>query len=260
MLPGLPPEFAALAARLQVRLPEVLGANLVGLYTYGTLHDNSFVSGRSDMDCIAVTEDPLDARAFRRLGDWLAVVLTDCPSAARLQMSLLVRSRVLEDDPSACLYQFGVLTRSGSDGNPIIWLDCLHRGHVLVGPDPSSFVPPITPLVLHDALVREVGYLWAEVCQKPNSEWRDRDSYRAYVVLTLCRILYTNATGKVASKSAAATWALLQLPEEFGGLLEAAERASREQITANLEVAEIARLINYVGSEIGWTPPSRSGV
>ena len=39
-----------------------------------------------------------------------------------------------------------------------------------------------------------------EISTKPHSEWRDVPSYRAYAVLTLCRIFYTFKEGTVVSK------------------------------------------------------------
>jgi hypothetical protein len=57
----------------------------------------------------------------------------------------------------------------------------------LYGPEPSSFVPPITTAVLHQALVREVGYLREEI-DNAASEWRDVPSYTGRGLLPLPRI------------------------------------------------------------------------
>ena len=131
------------------------GSPFVGLYVYGSLCDEVFIPLTSDMDCIVVTRRPLDASTFSRLDAWLGEAAAQDPCVARLQMSFLVRDRLLDDDPTSCLYQFGALGRSGSDGNPIIWLDFFQRGLTLRGEDPRAFVPAITPDILHDALVRE---------------------------------------------------------------------------------------------------------
>ena len=162
----LPDEFRDAARLLREHLPFVLGSNFVGLYVYGSALDPTFVPGRSDLDCLLVTEAALDAAGFDALSTWLAQTAGQEPSLLRVQMSILVGGRVLEDDPGACLYQFGVLSRRGSDGNPIVWLDFYARGLVLLGPDPHEFVPEITPVLLHAALVREVGYLREEISTK----------------------------------------------------------------------------------------------
>lgn len=46
--------------------------------------------------------------------------------------------------------------------------------------------------------------------------------YQAYVVLTLCRMLYTLHTGSVTTKPRAARWALATLDERWGPLIERA--------------------------------------
>ena len=77
-----------------------------------------------------------------------------------------------------CLYQFGELTRSGSDGNPIFWLNILESGVTLYGEPPVNFVPEITSDIVFEALQREVGYIRDEFAN-PDSEWRDKPKYRA---------------------------------------------------------------------------------
>lgn len=257
MPPSIPDGLAPLVERIVAGLPGLLGAELVGIYLYGSLLEPGFVPGRSDVDCIAVTERPLDAPTFDRLGHWFASALGEDPRFARLQMSLLVRDRVLEDDPAACLYQFGVLRRSGSDGNPIIWLDHFQRGRTLLGPDAASFVPAITPALLHEALVREVGYLREEISLRPDGEWRDRPSYRAYAVMTLCRILHTDATGDVTSKAHAAERAIERTPPEHHGLIRSAGRVSDDVASEELPLPAIERLIRHVQSEIDRHVPEQ---
>jgi len=249
---SLPAELHGVVGLLTEHLPRLLAPNLVGVYVYGSALDPSFVPGRSDLDCIVVTEMALDEAAFDALGTWLTGAVEEEPNLARVQMSLLVRDRVLEDDPAACLYQFGVLTHSGSDGNPIIWLDFYQRGMALHGPDPRAFVPKITPAVFHQALVREVGYLREEISTKAESESRDRPAYQAYAVLTLCRILYSKATGTVASKAAAAAWAIAETPGEsdLHDLIRVAEDVSNERWTAALPLPLIERFIRYVEERV----------
>jgi hypothetical protein len=215
----IPTLVSALLRDLTAHLPSVLGRNLVGIYLYGSLTQRTFDPERSDVDCIVVTRRDLTDAQFGRLEAWLAGAAETNPWAARLQISFLIRDEVLTMDAKACLYQFGLLKRCGSDGNPIIWMNVLESGVVLYGPRPEAFVPEITPEVLFRALEREVGYLREEIIEKPRSEWRDVPSYRAYAVLTLCRILYSFSKGTVVSKKRAASWALKHLPEEWGEII-----------------------------------------
>lgn len=197
-----------LAKELQANL----GPNVRGLYVYGSLTQNTFDVRRSDVDCVAVIRRRLSPAVESRLRAGLRRLRTRHPWMRRLQLSILIQRELLRCNGDGWLYQFGRLSRSGSDGNPIIWANILESGRVVFGTDPHSFVPPITPALMRAALEREVGYLRAELVTKRASVWRSRGAYRRYATLTACRILYTLETGRVASKRTAAVWALRRLP------------------------------------------------
>src|SRR5260370_34857010 len=133
----------------------------------------------------------------------------------RLQLTILIQRELLQFNGDGWLYQFGRLSRTGSDGNPIIWANILESGHVVFGADPHTFVPPITATLMRAALEREINYLRTELIMKPASVWRARAAYRRYAALTACRILYTLETGRVGPKRTAAVWALRRLPSVY---------------------------------------------
>ena len=153
----VPAQVSALLEEIVGRLPLILGRNLVGVYLYGSLTQRAFDPARSDVDCIVVTRRDMTDAQFRRVEAWLVRAAESNPWAKRLQVSFLIRDEVLTMNSKGCLYQFGRLSRSGSDGNPIIWVNVLESGVVLYGPPPETFVPPITPETLFAALEREVG-------------------------------------------------------------------------------------------------------
>lgn len=247
----VPEKVSALLRELGARLPAVLGRNLLGVYLYGSLTQGAFDPEQSDVDCIAVTRRDLSEAQFRRLNEWLARAAESNPWAARLQMVFLIRDEVLTTDSKSCHFQFGVLKRGGSDGNPIIWLNVLESGVVLYGPRPESFVPEITPEILYEALVREVGYLREEISEKPESEWRDVPSYRAYAVLTLCRILYSFDKGTIVSKPRAARWALRHLPGEWHGLIRQAQAGKHPGASAGeIPLARVEQFIAFADARL----------
>jgi hypothetical protein len=252
-----PDEVTPLLAELPDLLTKLLGTDLVGLYLYGSILEPSFDSARSDVDCIAVTERGLTDAEFRQLGDRLNEAAAVDPWFERLQMSLLVKGTVLAKDPRACLYQFGVLKRSGSDGNPIIWLDFFQRGHTLCGAEPETFLPTITPEMFHRALVREVGYLREELSVKPESEWRDSLFYRVYAVLTLCRILYSAQTGEVASKAEAGRWALDHAPGDWHNLIHQALEYGDSVGLEDFPLPSLCAFIEYTNAQVESTPPPK---
>jgi len=246
----VPAQVSALLAELAAGLPAVMGRNLAGVYLYGSLTQNAFDPARSDVDCLVVTRRDLSDAQFRRLGAWLARLGGSNPWASRLQMTLLIKDEVLKMNAKACHYQFGVLRRGGSDGNPIIWLNVLESGVRLYGESPESFVPEITWEILSEALKREVNYLREELSLKPQSEWRDVPFYRAYAVLTLCRILYTHAKGRVVSKPRAARWALKHLPEEWHELVLRAAASDYERLSTKAALSSIRRFVDFADARL----------
>ena len=250
LMASIPIQVSTLLRELTEQLPAVLGRNLVGIYLYGSLTQAAFNPKRSDVDLIVVTRRDLSDAQFRRLGAWLARASASDPWAARLQMLFLIRDEVLTMNSRACLYQHGLFRRSGSDGNPIIWVNVLESGVVLYGPRPESFVPAITPEILFRALEREVGYLREEICEKPGSEWRDVPSYRAYAVLTLCRILYSFRRGTVVSKRRAARWALKHLPGEWHEIILQALESDDGKQSAAIPLSRIAQFIDFADAQL----------
>jgi hypothetical protein len=252
MMP-IPRPVSALLQDLTAQLRVILGRNLFGVYVYGSLTQHAFNHKRSDVDSIVVTERELSDAQFRKVGAWLDRSTTLNPWTARLQMQFLIKNELLKMNSRGCLYQFGLLKRSGSDGNPIIWLNVLQSGIVLFGPRPETFVPTITPDILFQALERELGYLREEISVKPESEWRDVPSYRAYAVLTVCRILYSFRKGAVVSKPRAARWAIKNLPDEWREIvLKALEinDATDDAKPRGISILRLRRFIGFADSQL----------
>jgi hypothetical protein len=240
----VPPTLAGTLRRLTTALDQIFGSSLVGAYLHGSLTQGGFDPARSDVDCIVVVRRDLTHTQFRKLAAWLADSAKVDDWISRLQMQILLRGRLLRQDTRGALYQFGVLRRSGSDGNPIIWRNVLASGVTLAGPSPETFLPPITDRMMFAALRREIDYLRTEL-DDPASPWRDRRFYRAYAVLTLCRILYSNATDDVVSKRRAARWARRTLPKRWHSLIQMAVASDTGEPT-RLPVPRILRFIEFV--------------
>jgi predicted nucleotidyltransferase len=228
-------------------LRETFGDGLVGIYLYGSLTQGAFSARRSDIDVLAVLQRSPTRRQFRELGRRLERAGAEDKWIGRIQMQVLLRDRLLRSDKRGAYFQFGVLKRSGSDGNPLIWVNVLDSGITLAGVRAESILPPITETMVRAALIREIEYLRAEVADSA-SPWRDKRFYRAYAVLTVCRILYTLSVGGVVSKPKAAAWALRKLPSRWHGLIRAAQSSDRGRM-ARLSLPRIGRFVAY-GAEM----------
>jgi predicted nucleotidyltransferase len=244
--PDLPaPVVLALRALVAI-LRQLFGNELTGVYLYGSLTQNAFSARRSDIDVLVVVQRSPTRRQFRHLSQLLERAVADDKWFRRIQMQVLIRDRLLRPDRRGALFQFGVLKRSGSDGNPLIWINVLDSGVTVAGVRADSILPPITETMVRAALVREIEYLRAEVTNRA-SPWRDKRFYRAYAVLTVCRILYTLNMGAVVSKPRAAGWALRELPWRWHGLIRAAQASDRGRV-ARLPLPRITRFAAYAAN------------
>jgi hypothetical protein len=245
-----PSPVSSLLDDLTAQFRDLLGRNLVGIYLYGSLTQAAFDPKRSDIDCIVVTERDLSAAEFRKIRGWLSRAAQSNPWTVRLQASFLIKDKVLTPNSRACLYQFGKLMRYRSDGNPIVWMNILKSGKTLYGPTPQSFVAPITLAILFRALERELGYLREEIIEKPDSKWRNVPFYRAYAVLTLCRILYSHKKGTVVSKIRAADWAMKHLPNQWKELIRQALDSDAGKRRATLSLVRIRQFIRFADARL----------
>lgn len=75
-------------------------------------------------------------------------------------------------------------------------------------------------------------------------------AYRAYAVLTLCRILYSFRKGTIVSKPRAATWAIKYLPKEWSDIILQALATNDEGRTAGIALLRIEQFIEFVEAEL----------
>jgi predicted nucleotidyltransferase len=242
-MPNIPKELESLFNSVSEQFLKLLGQNLVGIYVYGSLTQGAFDPARSDVDLVVATRRDLSDGQIERLGKWLDTQAAANEWTTRLQMMIIASREIFTMDARAVHYQFGKLRRDGSDGNPIPWINILESGITLYGPRPSEFVPEITSEMVNDTMVRELGYL-SEELGKTDSEWRDMPKYRAYAVLTVCRILYTLRKDRIVSKPRAAIWALRTLPAEWHALVNAAVAHDAGQ-AAKLPLREIQGFVRF---------------
>jgi hypothetical protein len=78
------------------------------------------------------------------------------------------------------------------------------RGITLAGPSPQSLIDPVSPNDLRQAVV-DVLPLWAKPILDDPLQIKNQ-GYQSFVVLSLCRMLYTLQYGTIISKPVAAQW------------------------------------------------------
>lgn len=230
-LPAGPTPYPDVNAVLRLLLEGVraiLGADLVGLYLYGSLSSGDFDPASSDIDFLVVTARELSGDTLAALRAMHARIATSgLPWATKLEGSYIPRTALRRHDranarhPSIGVdWDFGI-GQHGSD-----WVIQRHimreQGVVVWGLPPRTVIDPVTPDELRAAAIDTVLDFWAAQTQGPEPEWLRPRAYQAFAILTMCRALYTAERGEVASKPVAAVWAGVALGRRWSPLVERA--------------------------------------
>ena len=240
------PDVNAVAHDLLTSLRAILGAQLAGMYLVGSLALGDFDPQESDLDLVIVTAGALSDETVAALRD-LHQRFDHSASAwaARLDAAYIPQEVLREVSPSAARYPvlawpelLGLGHLESGSGWPI-WRDTLREhGIVVSGPDPRSLLDPVPPDELRRASAAKVADWHARANGDPGwvAELRVRREH-TYVVVTLCRLLYTLDTGSVASKPVAARWAARTRASRWSELIG---RATTEPRTNTADVPEDA--------------------
>lgn len=228
--------------------------NLVGVYLRGSLAVGDFISETSDIDILAVTEKPVDGAEFAALAS-LHAQLAALPNAyanrieiAYIDRAALKRFRAGLRHPT--LGQGEFLTKCEHHSNWVLerWT-VREYGVTLFGPNPQSLIDPISSNNLRQAVRARLNdwVEWARTLDDP--EWlAPRRAAAAYVVETMCRILYSISCGEMSNKQRAVAWAAETLPEPWGATVERSQQWCTDNTHDSAIVPEIMQFIDWVAS------------
>ncbi len=221
------PEVNALLQEVLVGAQQILGSHFIGMYLEGSLVGDDFDQD-SDIDFVVVTDEDVSPDLFAALQVMhQRIAMMDSWYAVQLEGSYISQPALRRHDPAHARHpniERGPGERLKMAYHDSAWL--VHRwilrerGVTLAGPAPQILIDPIAPRDLQRAMVEPVQRWAAPMLDSP-AQLHTR-GYQAYVVLTLCRMLYTLHTGRVATKPAAARWALATLDARWRPLIERA--------------------------------------
>lgn len=252
---------------LMERLRAVLGSQLAGVYLYGSLTRGAF-DRQSDIDVLVVTRDEMSDEAFAAVSamhDQIAAGESWC--ATQLEVAYIPAKSLPRYEAEASVYPHMDRGKGEHLQRKEHWSDCVvqrhelrERGIALAGPHPATLIDPVSDDDLRQA-TRDVLLRWAESLFGDPSELERRGS-QSYVVLSICRMLYTLDTGAVASKRQAADWVKATLDEKWSSLVDRAwtgrqtpdSKATAEDVTATLDLMRYA-----VGASIYPRQPRTAG-
>jgi predicted nucleotidyltransferase len=206
----------------------VLDDGLIGVYVHGSFALGAYDPDDSDVDFLVATERDLDPRTVERL----AALHRDLGD--RLDGSYLPRDVFRRHSPERVMhphvesYVEPELKVDHHGGETVIYRYVLRKcGVVLAGPRPRELIDPVSADELRWGVRHILETWWRPMLDQPPVRLLDA-RYRAYAVVTMCRMRFTFATADVVSKPSAAQWALTHVEPRWHDLI--ARAAARDEV------------------------------
>ena len=251
---NIPKDLADLLHTIATDFPGILRDNLVGVYLWGSLTYEAFDETCSDVDLIVVTRRDLDDRGFSELDDWFKKTGEHNRWVKRIDMRFVIDKQFLDNTSRCCgFYHYtGKMIRTGSDGNPIIWVNIGQSGISLWGEDANLIAPHVSEQCLNDGLTLELNYLTEGLASRIGDRSDNAFVYNAYAVLTACRILYSVQHKTLVSKDEAFAWVMKRVPRIWRRVIRTArENRLRNRGSTTPELEEGAmRFVEFVTGKV----------
>lgn len=229
-------EVNSILGVLLSEVQSILGDQFIGLYLYGSLAYGGF-DKESDIDFLVVTRNDLTDPIFNRLREMhLRITQIDSWRSSQLEGSYLPQNALRIFDPRSVLFNHidrgpgetlkrmevndGQTSRAWWGGWVMLRAVLLDCGIPLAGPPPAFLVDAVSVEELKQANLA-VLHGWFEPMLEDTSQLESY-GYQPYAVLTMCRILYTHASGGIVSKPEAARWAQETIGAPWASLIDRA--------------------------------------
>lgn len=247
------PEVNTILEELFKNITSLLGSHFIGMYLDGSLANGDFDED-SDIDFVVVTDEDVSGDLFLTLQEMHErIALMDSPFAIQLEGSYISRQGLRSYNPEHTLHpniERGEGERLKMVTHGDWWI--IHRyilrerGITIAGPEPQTLVDPVSRDDLRRAMLSILNGWATQILDDPNQI--ASCGYQSYVVLSLCRILYTLEHGEVVSKPAAARWAKENLDSRWVALIDRAwegrhhpqEKAELEDLRGTLDFIQFA--------------------
>ncbi|MCC7479849.1 DUF4111 domain-containing protein [bacterium] len=244
-------DINALLAQWQAGLLSALGEQVTGLYLWGSLSYGGFIPGRSDIDLQALLRRPLTAPQLDSLEALHQRLQEAYPRwRGRVECAYVPLAQLQSIEPPEQprpWWGFDHLYREAGYGHEWLinqWL--LHHFSItLFGPPYDSLAPEPALQEVRRASARDFYREWLGKLEDP--QYLADSHQQSYLVLNLCRILYSVQGEGPGSKQAAADWTSVRYPQ-WAGLI--AEAQDWEYGSSMDRTEDVCALIRFTDAQI----------
>jgi hypothetical protein len=242
-----------------------------GLYLTGSIALGEFRPHTSDIDFLAVTSNQ-PAAAVAALGRAHARLRKRCPrpffDGRYVTWDDLARDP-RQAGPGPYCYEGRFRARGRGACDPVTWHTVASRGVRCRGPEPADLVIWTDPAALASWTLNNFDSYWRPLLRRA-SRFPDPWSITAFtsygavwIVLGVCRLHYTLATGKIGSKEEAGCYGIRTFPERWHRALSEAlrirraDRARPDVTSAFFEIIDDLRIRQPPDGSLYRTPVAR---
>lgn len=212
---------------LQIGILSIFDENLIGFYLTGSLSYGDFKPDSSDIDLLVVLNRPVtkeEINLIKRLH--LQIEKDNEKWARRIECSYIPKDMLKKIHPPKLPRPYfgeGILYPETPYGNEWIINNYLlyKHGIALTGPNFKTLIEPIGIANVQKACIRDLFKEWKP--KMTDNVYLQNSHYQSYVILNLCRILYTVLCKNVVSKNASSKWVKNEF-KQWKNLIKTAEQ------------------------------------
>ena len=243
-----------------------------GMYLTGSTALDEFRPHASDIDFVAVTSNHPDTTAVAALGRAHTRLRNRRPGPffdGRYVTWDELASDPLQAGPGPYCSEGRFHARGRGDCDPVTWYTVAKHGVRCRGPEPADLAIWTDPAALVSWTLNNFDSYWQPLLRRASrfpDPWSiiGFTSYGAvWVVLGVCRLHYTLATGKIGSKEEAGCYGTRAFPEQWHRPLNEAlrirraDRARPDVVSAFSEIIDDLRIRAHSGGSLYRTPVAR---
>jgi predicted nucleotidyltransferase len=224
---------------------------IIGIYLFGSLAYGGFDKGRSDIDIVVITKTLLkgfELDTVKNIHKKLEAINQKWSKRFEASYTSIDMLKEINPPKDPRPYYGEIFYDEATYGNEWLINNYLlyNYGITIYGPEFKTLInKPINIKEVQEACIKDFYKEWKPKIN--DNEWLSNSHYQSYIVLNICRILYTINRMELTSKQKSCEWVKNNYTE-WKELIEEAERWNYEK-TMNRK-NEVNNFIKFAGKII----------